>query len=126
MGITKAALAELSNLTGDVSSPTAFSHIALGDSNTAFAASQTALQSEITGNGLARAAATVTQQTTTETDDTTRFVHQWTVTGSETVREVGIFNDASAGTMLARKVLGTSRSLGSGDTYTYTYNIIFA
>ena len=124
MGITNAGLAEVTALLGDVGSPTAFTYLALGSDNTAFNASQTALGSEITGNGLARASATVTQETTTETNDTLRLQHQWSVTGSETVREAGIFNASSGGTMLARKVLTTPQSLSNGDTFTYTYDIV--
>jgi len=124
MGITNSGRAEITNLAGDVDSPTAFTYLELGDDNTAFAATQTALISAITGNGLARASATVTQEETTVSNDTLQLTHQWTVTGSETVKEIGIFNASSGGDMLARKVLSSAKSLSSGDTYTGTYKII--
>lgn len=111
---------------GNTGSKTAFTYLELGTSDTAFAASQTALQAAITDSGLGRASATVSQQTTTQTNDTLRLSHQWTASGSKTVKEAGIFNASSSGTMLARKVLDTARSLTAGDTYTYTYDIIFA
>jgi len=119
-------LNELSGLTGNTGSKTAFTYLELGTSDTVFAASQTALQAAITDSGLARAAATVSQQTTTQTNDTLRLLHQWTASGSKTVKEAGIFNASSGGTMLARKVLDTARAITSGDTYTYTYDIIYA
>jgi len=124
MGVTQAGLDMVTNLLGDVDSPTAFGYLELGDDNTAFTNSQTALISAITGNGLARAAATVTQEDTTYTDDTLQLTYQWTVSGSETVKEAGIFNASSAGTMLARKVLTSAKSLSSGDTYSLTYSVI--
>lgn len=126
MGITNAALNELSGLVGNTGSKTAFTYLELGTGTTAFAASQTALVTAITDSGLARAASTVSQQTTTQTNDTLRLTHEWTASGSKTVAEAGIFNASSGGTMLARTKLSTARSLTSGNTYTYTYDIIFA
>ena len=124
-GITNAGFAELANLAGNVSSPTAFTYLAVGTSTTAFAASQTALQAEITDTGLARAAASVTIQTTTVTNDTLQLVHTWTATGSKTVEEVGIFNAASSGTMLGR-ALTTTKALTEDDTLAITYQVVFA
>jgi len=128
MGITNAGKAEMSNLFGDVDSPTAFTYLALGSGSTAFAVTQTALVTEITGNGLARTATSVaiTQETTTVTDDTTQFVKTWTASGTETVREAGIFNASSGGDMAARKVLDTAQALVSGNTFTWTHSVIFA
>ncbi|MHA2066013.1 MAG: hypothetical protein ACXABY_16700 [Candidatus Thorarchaeota archaeon] len=126
MGIPNSSLAEYSGLAGNTGSKTAFTYLELGTDDTAFAAAQTALQAAITDSGLARAAATVSQETTTQTDDTLQLTKQWTASGSKTVKEAGVFNNSSGGTMGARTVLGTARALTSGDTYTYTYQIIFA
>jgi hypothetical protein len=126
MTVTNASLNEISGLVGDTGAKTAFTYLELGTDDTAAAASQTALVAAITDSGLARASATVSQATTTQTNDTLQLLHQWTSTGTKTVKEAGIFNGSSGGTMLARTVLGTARSLTSGDTYTYTYQIIFA
>jgi len=126
MGITNASLAIISGLVADTGSETAFTYLELGTGTTAFAATQTALVTAITDSGLARASATVSQETTTQTDDTTQFTKQWTASGSKTVAEVGIFNGSSGGTMLARTKLSTARALTSGDTYTYTYSIVYA
>ena len=80
--ITNAGLAELSNLAGNVSSPTAFTYLAVGTDNTAAAATDTTLGAEITDTGLARASATVSRTTTTATNDTLRLVYEWTAAGS--------------------------------------------
>jgi hypothetical protein len=126
MGITNAGLAVVSGLVRDTGSETAFTYLELGTGTTAFSATQTALVTPITDSGLARASATASQETTTVTDDTSQLTHQWTASGSKTVAEAGIFNGASGGTMLARTKLTTARALTSGDTYTYTYQIIYA
>jgi len=126
MGLTNSGLAALSGLAGNTGSIVAFTYLELGTDATAFAATQTALVSAITDSGLARAAATVSRTTTTVANDTLRLVKQWTASGSKTIREAGIFNAASAGIMCARKVLGTARAVVSGDTFTYTYDLVFA
>ena len=126
MGITNAGLAVVSGLVVDTGSETAFTYLELGTGTTAFAATQTALVTPITDSGLARASATASQETTTATDDTSQLTYQWTASGSKTVAEAGIFNGSSGGTMLARTKLSSARALTSGDTYTYTYQIIYA
>ena len=123
--ITNAGKAEVAGLVGNSGSPTAFTYLAVGTDNTAPAATQTALQAEITDSGLERASATVSLETTTVTDDTLQLQKVWTATGSKTVEEIGIFNDASAGTMLGR-ALTTSKAVTSGETLTGTYQVIFA
>ena len=123
-GITTAGKAQIALLAGD-SSAVPFTYLAVGTSSTAFSASQTALQAEITDSGLARASATVTRVTTTTTNDTLQLVKSWSVTGSKTIEEVGIFNDSSAGTMLGRALTGT-KALVNGDTMTETYKVIFS
>lgn len=123
--ITNAGLGVISGLVGNVGSEVAFTYLAVGTSNTAESAAHTALQAEITDSGLERAAATVSQETTTQTDDTLQLTKTWSVTGTKTVEEIGAFNDASAGTMLGRK-LTTSKSVVSGDTLIGTYQFVFA
>lgn len=126
MGLTNAGFAELSNLCGDVSSPTAFTYLACGTGTTAFAATQTALVTEITDSGLARAAATITRQTTNVSNDTCQYYKAWTATGTKTVGEVSVHNDPSSGIMLARTVLSPTKALTNGDTLTLTYKIVLA
>jgi len=96
-----------------------FDYLELGDSNTAFAVGQTALVSAIVGNGLARAQ----DATPTEAAAVLSIDYTWTATGSETLKEVGLFNAAAAGTMLARTVLAASVSMVEDSTYKYTYTI---
>lgn len=123
--ITNASLAVVSWLLGNTGSQTAFTYLANGSDNTAAAASQTALQSENTTNWSARAAATVSRVTTTQTNDTLQLVKTWTFTWSITVQEVGIFNNPTTGVMLWRKVV-SSKTFGDTDTYTLTYQIVLA
>lgn len=123
--ITNTWLAELANLSGNESSPVAFTYLANGSGNTAADATDTALWTENTTNGSARAAATVTRETTTVTNDTLQLVKSWSLSGAVTVEEVGVFNAASSGIMLARQVT-SSKTFGNGDTYQVTYQIIFA
>lgn len=100
----------------------AATYAAVGISNTAVSAGQTTLVSEITDSGLARASATISQVTTTTTNDTFRATYTWTASGSKTIEEVGIFNASSSGTMLSRALTGT-KSVVSGETVTLTYNL---
>ncbi len=112
---------------GGVTAAAAVDYLELGDGNTAVAAGDTALDSAITGNGLARAQdGTTAVSTTTTASDTLLINYEWTATGAETVKEVGSFNAVTAGTMLHREVLGTARSLTSGSTYSYTLSVVFA
>jgi len=122
MAITTAGLAEISGLAGDTGSKTAFTALAYGTGTTAAASSQTALVTEV-----ARAAATVSQETTTATDDTLQLTKAFTIGGTYSVIEYGVFNNAtSGGTMLARTKQDSAKSCTSGDTLTVTYKIAFA
>ncbi len=122
--ITSAGKALLASLAGDAAA-VPFTFLALGTSTTAPAVGQTALQAEITDTGLARAAATVSRVTTNVTNDTLQLVYTWTASGSKTVEEIGMFNDASAGTMLGRALTGTS-ALILNDTFIATYKVTFS
>lgn len=122
--ITNASLAVFSGLAGNTGSQTAFTYLAVGTSTTAVASSQTALQAEITDSGLARASATVSRVTTTQTNDTLQLVKSWSVTGTKTIEEIGVFNASSSGVMAGRKLTG-SKAVENGDTVNATYQIIF-
>jgi hypothetical protein len=127
--MTQEGKRELTGLVGNIGSyKTAFGWMALDSSATAFVKTQTALVSEIANtNGLGRAAATVTQQTTTDTSDTLQFYKSWTCTGGTTgVNAVGVFNASSSGTMGSRDVLAATRTLTSGMTITETVKWVFA
>ena len=123
--ITTAGLAVVAGLVGNVDTQTAFTYLAVGTSSTAESSTHTALQSETTTNGLARAAATVSRETTTATDDTLQLYKQWTASGTIVVEEIGAFNASSSGNMLGRK-LTTTKTVNSGETLTATYQFIFS
>lgn len=115
--------AEVAKLIGSGLSGTAFSYLAIGTDNTANSASQTTLVAEITTGGGQRAAATVTNVTTTVTNDTARFTYQWTFSSSFTVQEAGILNAASNGVLLGRVLIGPI-SVVSGNLLTVQYDIV--
>lgn len=122
--VVTAGFAQLALLAGDATA-TPFTYLALGTSSTAVSTAQTALQAEITDSGLERASATVSRVTTTNTNDTLQLVKTWTITGSKTIEEIGVFNASSAGTMLARALTGT-KTVASGETITGTYKVKFS
>jgi len=123
--ITDVGLGVVSGLIGGVGSETEFTYIAVGTSSAAEDAGHTALTGEIADSGLSRVAATVTQETTTETDDTLQLYKEFTVTGSKTVEEIGVFNAASSGDMLGRK-LTTSKAVANGEKLQATYQFIIS
>lgn len=124
MGITKVGLAEMSNLGTDDSSPEYWAYLAIGTTATAFVNTQTALLAQ-SGS---RVAATVTRITTTSgiSDDTMRFTAPFDITSSITITEVGIFNAATGGEMLARTVLDPSRAVTDGQVYALIYDVHIA
>ena len=122
--VMNAGFAQLALLAGDASA-VPFTFLAVGTSSTAVAATQTALGGEITDSGLARTAATVSRVQTTVANDTLQLFYSFSVTGSKTVEEVGVFNDAATGTMLSR-ALTSSKSLINGEVFEVTYKIKFA
>lgn len=107
------------------SSDAVAAYIAVGTSNTAVSAAQTALIGEISTNGLTRALGTFTRQTTTTTNDTFQLTKTFTLSGSSTVEEIGVFNASSSGTMLSRALTGTI-TLVNGDQLITTYKLSFA
>lgn len=122
--VVNAGKAQLALLAGDATA-TPFTYIAVGTSSTAVAGSQTALQAETTTNGLSRASATVSRTTTTVTNDTLSLAKTFTATGTVVVKEVGVFNAASSGTMLSRALTST-KTLVNGETLAVTYTLAFA
>lgn len=123
--ITNVSFNEISGLVGNTGSKTAFTYLALGTSTTAPAAGDTTLTAEITDTGLARKAATVSQVTTTQTNDTLQLATNWTATGTKTVEECGAFNAASSGTMIGHALTG-SKALLNTSYFALTYQFIFA
>ncbi len=110
---------------GVASGTTAFTYLAVGTGTTAAAATDTALVAEITDTGLERAAATVTQTTTTTDNDTLQLVKQWTATGAKAVTECGAFNASSGPVMLGRQVF-SAVNVANTDTLQITYKFVQA
>jgi hypothetical protein len=97
-----------------VGTPTAMSHMAIGASSTAAAAGDTALGSE-----LGRVALT----SSTSAANVVTYVATFSAgTGTGAVVEAGIFNAASAGTMLCRTVFAVVNK-GVDDAMTITWQI---
>jgi hypothetical protein len=122
MSLTNAGFAAIAGRVGDTGSITKFSYLAYGDDTTAAAAAQTAL----IGTESQREAATVSRVTTTVTNDTLQLAKTFTISATETIGEVGVFNASSSGIMAARSVLSPTRSVASGDSYVCTYKMKFA
>lgn len=88
--------------------------------------SATALGSESTTNGGSRGAATVSNQTTTTTGDTERWVKTFTFTGSLALTEEGLFdNNTSGGNMLASQSYSAVNVVNT-DTLQITHNVKYA
>lgn len=127
--ITNVGFAELANLAGSVSTPAAFTYLAIGTGTTAAAVTDTTLVTESTADGLGRAAATLTRTTTTVANDTLQLVKTFTYSGSSLVaiKEYGVFNASSSGILLSRTVGANAKNLEeSGETLVLTYKLSFA
>jgi hypothetical protein len=101
-------------LNGVASTP--FTYVALGSGTTDEANDQTALVTEITTNGGARAAATCEY----EADYKAKWTKTFNFTGSLSVNEVGIFDAASNGNMLMRHKFSATKSVENGDSLAIT------
>ena len=96
--------------------PDQMSHMEVGTDNTAPAAGDTALGSLIAGSR-------VSLTSTTVTDNAIEYVGDFPAgTGTGAIVEAGVFNAASAGTMLCRTVFSVVNK-GSDDTLKITWTI---
>lgn len=122
--IHNVGLAMITNLIGSFSTPTGslYTHIALGTGSSTINSSDTTLGAETMRSG-----ATLSQQTTSVTNDTLRFIGSFTGDTTETLNEAGIFNNPSAnvGSMLSRVVFAGVPVVAS-DAINVTYNVSFA
>jgi len=121
--ITDAGLAALIRLAFSGLSENKFGYLAIGTGTTAEDASDTALESEV-----ARKAASVSQITTTVTNDTALLEATFSsadgLSGTASISEVGIFNASSGGTMLARRVISAINvDWDAGDSITIKYYV---
>jgi len=120
--VVNAGLAGVASVINGDGSEAAFTYLAVGTDDTAAAAGNTTLGTEITDSGLERASATASRVTTTVTNDTAQLLKAFSVTGTKAVAEVGVLNASSTGTMLSRTVI-TTKNVENGDTLTITYKI---
>ena len=92
------------------------SHMAVGTGTTAAVAGDTALQTELDRNALS----SVVQGTGGDANKVT-YTADWAAgDGTGAITEAGIFNAASAGTMLCRSVFAV-KNKGAADTLTLTW-----
>ena len=102
-----------------------FDRIGAGTGATAPAAGDTALgaeKDEAGGATTTHKAATVSRVTTTVTNDTAQDVVTFNYTASVAVTESGVFNAATAGTMLCRQTF-TAVNVVNGDSLQFTWKI---
>ena len=100
----------------------AWTHIAIGTDDTGEAVTDTTLGAEISTNGGARDASTVTAETENTTGDTLQLISGWNFSGSLSINESGVFNAGSNGDMLCRQTF-TTLTVGDGDSLTITWRI---
>ena len=101
---------------------TVMSHMSIGTGATATALSQTALTTEIARVTLGSTTITTNQQA----NDSVTYAATFNPgVGTGSIQEAGIFNAASAGTMLARTQFGVITK-GSLDTLTITWRVSIA
>jgi len=100
-------------------------YIGLTNNGTAPAAGDTALTSELSGNGLTRAQGTVTLPTGSGTTTTIQNIFTYTGVSSQGVQKTALFDAASGGTM-AHEIQFTQRTLFQNDTLTVAYSISLA
>lgn len=97
--------------------------IAIGTGSTGPSASDTALGSEITSGGGSRGAGTISNVTTSTTNDTEKWVKTFNFTSGFAVTEEGLFdNNTSGGNMLARQVF-SAINVTSGDSLQITHKV---
>lgn len=120
--VGKALIAGRLNASG---APAAADYIAVGTGTNAFAAGDTALQTETSGSGLTRAQGTVSLVTTTTTNDTAQVLKSFSVSGTVAVTESGVLNASSSGTLLCRQTF-SAINVVNGDTLQVTWKVAFA
>lgn len=120
--ITNAGFAGVASRLNGAGSEAAFTYIALGTGTTAANVADTALVTEITTGGGARANASASRVTDTVTNDTAQLQNTFSFTSTFAVTESGILNAASAGVLLARQVF-SAVNVVSGDSLQITWKV---
>lgn len=120
--ITNVGLASIADLFAGATPINPFKYIALGTGDTAPAVGDTALGAEITTNGLERTEAS----SITMSGNKVVLVEEFTYTGSTAteIKEAGIFNASTEGTMASRSVFTSSKTLDeNGEKITVSYDL---
>lgn len=112
--LVTAGLQHIASLLEDATAPTEMSHMAIGSGTTPAAAGDTTLETE-----LGRVALTSRTRTGAQVEYVASF---GAGVGTGTVTEAGIFNDASAGTLLCRSVFG-DKTKAAGETFEFHWTI---
>ncbi len=125
--ICNTGMKEVAELIGTdtTSTATAFDYIGVGTGTTAATATDTALETEVTENGLTRASGTGTGVTDTVAYDTFQLVHSFSPTSSYAVTESGILNASSTGELLCHQTF-SAINVSNGDTLTITWKVTVA
>lgn len=118
--ITNAGIAAIAGRINGHGTIAAFTYIALGTGTTAANATDTALQTELSTSGLARANGTVNRETDTVTNDTATMTYTWTASGSAAVTESGVLNADTSGILLNRQVF-SAVNLVDGNSFQVTH-----
>ncbi len=98
------------------------SYAAIGTGITPANVLDTTLETEETVHGLARVFGNGDPATTVVADDTSAWTFDWTVAGSASMSEIGLFTDSSGGIMVARRVFSPV-SLTDGQTVRIVWSL---
>ena len=120
--ITNDGLETIAKLIGGIDSTAPFTKIALASGTGGEGNTETELDTEITTNGGARAAATVTY----EADYKCKLVKNFEFTGALTINQVGAFNDASAGKLGLMHQYSNPKVVENGDQLEITIKFTVA
>jgi len=118
--IMNAGIAEVTALILTDQSGTAFDYLSIGTGSGAPNATETALLGE-----KYRSAGTGSQETDTVTNDTAQLTTSISITSSISLREIGVFNSSSAGTMLARTTF-SAIAVNDEDTVNLGYGVVLS
>ena len=120
--VTKYGFQETAKLIASGQSGTAFASMAIGTGSSTEDTDVSALATEATDAGMERAsAATVTITESATANDTAKFVHTWTATGSKNIKECGVLNSSAAGALLCYATFVSAIPMESDDTLQVTW-----
>jgi len=108
--------------TDTTSTATAFDYIGVGTGTTAATTADTALETEITENGLTRAASTGTVVTTSLAGDTFQLANTFSPTSTYAVTESGVLNASTSGELLCHQTF-SAINVTNGDSLAVTWKV---